>query len=134
MEQHFDIARIIGAKIVDARQTSHRWLPAKQKTWFFGLFKRSSWHSEGFYSNGCYQECYESGCWDATPSTKQQLEEQGYQVDGWNNVYNKPHVTIYLEHECQVTKSFDSYTEAQDWVEELKAISGKVFEIVKYPK
>jgi hypothetical protein len=135
MEQHFDVSRIIGIKIVDKRETSHRWLPRKQKTAFFGLIKRNAYHSEGYYANGCYQEGYESGCWDAASYTKDELIEKGYLVEfsiNHKGVYHRPYVTVHLEHEHQVTKNFTTFDEATQWAEELKATSGKTFEIVKY--
>jgi len=136
IQEQFDIDRIIGVKIVDKRKTGHKWLPKKQKTAFFGLIKRNAWHSEGFYSNGHYQECYESGCWDACPSSAESLRSCGYLVewDGPNHteqtVYSKPYVKVYLESDYQTTRNFETIEEAQAWVEELKATSGKTFEIV----
>lgn len=128
---HFDVDRIIGITMYGKRPTSHKWLPAKQKTTFFGLIKRNAWHSEGFYSNGCYEECYESGCWDATPSTAESLRDYGYLVEG-DGVYYKPSVTVFLESKCQVSKTFETAEEARSWVDALKATSGKTFEIVEY--
>lgn len=128
-QEQFDINRIISVKVIDKRKTSHRWLPKKQKTTFFGLIKRNAWNSEGFYSNGHYQECYESGCWDACPSSVESLIDSGYIVDR-QTVYSKPYVTIYLESKYETTRVFETIEEAQTWVEELKATSGKTFEIV----
>jgi hypothetical protein len=125
MEQHFEVSRIIGIKIVDKWEASYRWLPCKQKTAFFGLIKRNAYHSEGYY---------ESGCYEAASYTKDELIEYGYLVEfSINNkgVYHRPYVTVYLEHECQVTKNFATFDEATQWAEELKATSGKTFEIVK---
>ena len=132
MEQHFDISRIIGIELIDIREASHKWLPRKQKTFFFGLFKRNSWHAEGYYQNGCYKECYESGCWDATESTAEELKGYGYIVDeSTNTVYHKAHVTVFLEGECKVYSSFDSESEASSWVSDLRKRSGKEFEIIR---
>ena len=131
MQEQFDINRIIGIRIVDKQVTSHRFLPKKQKTTFFGLIKLNSWHSEGFYSNGHYEECYECGCWDGYSYTAQQLREGGYLVDTYHDkVYNKPYVTVYLESDYQTTRKFDTIEQAKEWVDELKATSGKTFEIV----
>ena len=134
MEEHFDISRIIGIQIVDKRKTSIKWLPRKQKTTFFGLIKRNAWYEEGYYDNGHYTECYESGCWDATPSTKEQILGYGYLIDKDNiaTVWHRPYATVYLEHERRVTKSFTTFEETLSWAEELKATSGKTFEIVKH--
>ena len=129
IQEQFDVSRIIGVKIVSRSLTSYMWLPAKQKTFFFGLFKRNAWWSEGFYKCGCYQECYESGCWDASSYTAEELRNSGYILEG-QKVYNKPYVTVYLESDYQSTERFDSEQEAKEWVEKLKATSGKTFEII----
>ena len=129
--EHFDIDRIIGITIYSERKTRYEWLPRKEKKWFFGLFS-SGWHSEGFYPNGCYQECYESGCWDATPSTKETLIQSGYLVKDDNTVWSRPRVKVYMESEYHVTKDFDSLEEAIEWTEDLKDTSNKTFEIVKH--
>lgn len=131
IQEHFNIDRIIGITVCGERKSSNTWLPRKQKTWFFGLFKRNAWHSEGWYSYGCYEECYESGCWDATPSTKKQLESYGYIVKDDKTVWHKPYVTVYLEAKLQVSRTFDTLKEAKAWVEELKVSSNKPFVIVE---
>ena len=131
MEKHFDVDRIVSIQIVGLRESSHRWLPRKQKTWFFGLFRRNSWYSEGYYASGHYTECYESGSWDAHAHSAKGLRDYGYIVDeSTQTVYNKPYVTVYLEHEYTVTKTFDSDTEAASWVSDLRKRSKKEFEIV----
>jgi hypothetical protein len=130
IQEQFDVGRIIGVKIVGRSLTSYTWMPAKQKTTFFGLIKRNKWWSEGFYQCGCYQECYESGCWDACSYTAEELRRDGYIVES-GKVYSKPYVTVYLESEYQSTKRFNTEEEAKQWVDELKATSGKTFEIIE---
>lgn len=131
MEQHFDISRIIGIELSGITKTSYRWLPKKQKTFFFGLIKRNAWHAEGYYQNGCYEECYESGCWDASEYTAGELRDRGYIVDeSTSTVYHKAHVTVFLEGECKVSSSFDSESEATEWVSNLRRRSGKEFEVI----
>ncbi len=132
MEQHFDVNRIITIKIVDKRKSSYKWLPDKQKTTFFGLIKRKAWYKEGYYSGGNYTECYESGCWDAYPSSRKDVLDLGHLIDSDNVVWNRPYATVYLEHDYTLTKSFITFESAIEWAEELKATSGKTFEIVKY--
>ena len=129
--EHFNVDRIIKIRVVDKQKDSYEWLPKKQKTWFFGLFKRKSWHSEGFYPYGDYEECYECGCWDASASTKERLIEHGYIVDSQNVVWRKPYVTVYLESEYSVTQKFDTIEQANEWVDELKSLGVKTFEIVR---
>jgi hypothetical protein len=132
MTYEFDIQRVIGLKIVGPRETSYKWLPAKQKTCLFGLIKRNKWYSEGFYSYGHYTECYESGCWDATPVSVKSLESIGYLVDtSKKTVTAKPFVEIYLESEYKVTKSFNTIEEANNWSKALKEKTGKEFEIIQ---
>lgn len=128
MEQYFDINRIVKITLYDRRETSYKWLPKKQKTWFFGLFKLNKWHSSGFYSNGCYKECYESGCWDATPSTSVDLLNSGYIIEN-KIVYSKPCVSIQLTDKCEVTKKFTNYKDAKSWVTALITKSQNLFEV-----
>lgn len=134
MEDHFDVSRIIGIRVIDKRKSSYKWLPEKQKTAFFGLIKRNAYYSEGYYSNGHYQECYESGCWDAYPYDREDVLKSGYLIDSDNVVWHKPYVNIYLESDCQVNKSFTTFEEASQWVRGLKMTSGKTFEIVDNEK
>lgn len=131
-EEHFDVDRIIGIKVVDKRESSYAWLPKKQKTFFFGLIKRDSWYSEGFYSSGHYQECYESGCYDASTYTKEDVLDKGYLVDENNVVWHKSYATVYLEDDHTVTKYFNTFSEAIEWCEMVKSTSGKTFEIARY--
>ena len=131
MEQHFDISRIIGIELKGITKTSYRWLPKKQKTFFFGLIKRNAWHAEGYYQNGCYEECYESGCWDASEYTAEELRDYGYIVDeDTRTVYEKPCVTVFPEHDHKIYRKFESDSEASEWVNGLKKRSGKEFEII----
>lgn len=130
MEQHFDISRIIGIEVRGLHESRYKWLPKKRKTAFFGLIKRNSWHDEGYYSNGDYQECYESGCWDAHAYTADELREYGYIVDeDTRTVYEKPCVTVFLEHDHKIYRRFESDSEASEWVSDLRRRSGKEFEI-----
>ena len=132
MENHFDVSRITGIKIIEKRKSSYKWLPEKRKTALFGLIKRNAYYSEGYYSHGHYQECYDSGCWDAHPTTRQSLLQSGYLIDSDNVVWNRPYVIVCLEYKGEVSQNFVTFEEAIQWAEELKQKSGKTFEIVKY--
>lgn len=132
IEEHFDVDRVIGIKVVDKRKSSYAWLPKKQKTLLFGLIKINSWFSEGFYSSGYYEECYESGCYDAFVYTKEDVIEKGFLIDENNVVWDKPYATVYLEHDCTVTTYFNTFKEAIEWCEMVKSTSGKTFEITRY--
>lgn len=131
MTEHFDVNRIIGITVRDKSESSWKWLPRKRKK-ILGIFNSNSWYTWGFYPNGCYQECYESGCWDANPSSQEDLEKSGYLVDSEKIVWNKPYATVYLEHDCRVTRKFNTMEEVNRWVKKLKMMSGKNFEIVRH--
>jgi|688.fasta_scaffold520252_3 hypothetical protein len=133
MEKHFDVDRIVSIQVIEIRESHYKWLPRKRKTWFFGLFNRISWYNEGYYNQGCYYEWSEGGCYDAYANSAKELIDHDYLVDELTKtVYNKSHVTVYLEHEYTVTKDFDSNTEAYSWVSALREKSKKNFEVVTY--
>lgn len=134
IEEHFDVSSIIGIEITDKRETSYRWLPKKQKTFFFGMWKRDAWHSEGFYDYGYYYEGYMGDSWDATPYTKEDLIMNGYIVDENNVVWRKPYATVYLRNKYEVTTYFNTFEDSIEWCENLKLKSGKKFEIVRHEK
>ena len=131
MKTHFDIDRILLIRIYPEKRSHYSWLPRRQRRWFFGLFKKNDWQEEGFYSSGCYYEGYMGDNWEASPRTKIDLEKGGLLVKEDNTVWTKPSVTIYLEHEHSIYRSFETLEEAESWVEELKQTSTKVFEIVQ---
>lgn len=125
MEYHFDVNSIISIKIIDRRQSSFEFLPKKIVPRFFGLFQPTV-YPEGFYDDGEYDG------WDPKVYSKEKLEGYGYIVDKDNTVWYRPYATVYLAHTYSITKEFFTLEEAREWVEELKKISGKTFEIIKY--
>lgn len=130
-ETQFSVKRIIGITIRDKYESHYKWLPKKQKTFFFGLFKRNSWHQEGFYSYGSYTECYESGCWDSRPVNEEELRESGLIVDENKIVWRKPLVTVHLESKKEVNRYFDTIIGAKRWAEILRNKNGEHFEIIE---
>ncbi len=130
LETHFDVNAIVMIEIAGRRRSSYRWLPAKQKTWFFGLVKRNSWYSEGFYHGGHYEYCCESGCWDALPSSEEWLMQVNCQVDPDKTVWEKPFLKITLKHDKSITESFETLEEAQEYVEEIKKESDIKFHVI----
>ena len=131
-QDHINLDRIIGIRIYGERKASYSWLPAKQKTTFFGLIKLNKWHSEGFYDGGCYeQEYYGTGSWDAYAYSEQNLIEMDYLVRG-KIVYCKSSVNVYLQDDIEITKRFNSLKEAQGWVDQLKSKCKHEFEIINY--
>lgn len=45
-------------------------------------------------------------------------------------VWNKPYVEVSLGYKSSVGKYFDSDQEALDWIDKLKELSGKTFEVI----
>jgi hypothetical protein len=131
-EIHFDVSRIVGIEIFDRSAAMYKWLPRKQKTAFFGLVKLNKYYEEGFYMYGSYKSGGYDTEWDQTPSTGRELKDNGYLVDPDNTVWNRPKVTVHLEHKQGTYQSFETYEQALAWVNNLKSLNGRQFEIVKH--
>jgi hypothetical protein len=100
----------------------------KFETSFYGLLNRFKIvYPSGFYS-------YE---WDASygwklnkkPISADDLKNKGFIVDGVK-VYEKPSITIHLSDKNNITKSFETEEELNNWVEDLKNESNKQFTII----
>lgn len=131
MQDHINVDRIIGIRIYDERGAAYKWLPAKQKTTFFGLIKLNKWYSEGFYAYGCYEEGYGDSSWDSSAYTESELIQRDYLVRG-KDVFHKPYVIVYLQDDISISKKFNTLHEAQSWVEQLKSKCKNQFEIINY--
>jgi hypothetical protein len=121
METQFDINAIIALKIREARPTRFEWAEARpEKRRWFGL---------------CIDRALPAGwldpsCWSGKRYTEEEILGYDYiMIDG--KPHNRPHVTAYLSHEYQVTKTFNSNAEAHAWADDLRTRSKKEFEIVK---
>lgn len=131
MEQHFDINQIIGIKIVKPRKSSYVWREAKPAyTRFFGLFRYPA-KPEGWE---------DMSSWDEKIISTEKLINYGY-IMLWDEgnpdphvrvPHHRPHVTVYLAHEYQVNRQFETLEEATQWANHLETASQKEFEIVKY--
>jgi len=108
----------------------YEWLPRKQKTSFFGLIKLNKFYEEGFYMYGSYRTSGYDTQWDQTPSTREDLIKSNYLIDNDRNVWNRPKVTVHLEHKQSAYQSFETYEQAWSWVNALKSLNGKQFEII----
>ena len=129
---HINLDRIIGIRVYEEQGAAYRWLPAKQKTTFFGLIKLNKWYSEGFYEYGCYITGYGDSYWDADAYTAQELILTNNFLVRDKVVYHKPYVNVYLQDDIQISKKFNSLQEAQEWVEQLKSKCKNKFEIINY--
>lgn len=127
MRHHFDVNSIIGIKFVGERKTTISWYDERKHKRFFGLFK--DWvQPAGFYDNSE---------WEAVPYTKAELVDWGYKVYDTDErindrVVHKSRVIVYLGHDLEVSKEFETVDEANEWIDLLVSTSGKTFEVVKY--
>ena len=130
-EIHFDVNSISKIEVYDKTKSSYKWLPARQRTWMFGLFKRNSWQDEGWYPYGCYEEGSMTGdSWEASPSSKETLLEYGYKIDDDQTVWYRPCVNIYLRGKYSIIKRFETFEKAKAYVEELKKESSIKFNVI----
>jgi hypothetical protein len=129
IQEHFDVNEIIGIKFFPERDARYEWVEAtKEKRIFFGLIKTRSATPAGFL---------DTGSWDGAIYTEEKLIGYGYKVYTTderinNRVTEKPYVRVYLSHELETHKKFETNEEALAWIDELKATSGKTFEIVTF--
>jgi hypothetical protein len=130
-QDHINLDRIIGIRVHDERGAAYKWLPTKQKTTFFNLFKLNKWHSEGFYEYGRYEEGWYGDYMDAPAYSAQELIQKDYLIRG-KDVFYKPYVNVYLQDDLEISKKFNTLQEAQEWVEQVKLKCKNEFEIINY--
>jgi hypothetical protein len=130
-EIHFDVNSIIKIVIHDRKRSSYGWLPERQRTWFFGLIKRNKFQEAGYYPYKCYWEGSMTGdSWEASPSTRERLIEYGYQVEPDGIVWEKPYISISLKGDHSITKKFETFEDAKEYVEDIKEWSDIKFYIL----
>ena len=61
--------------------------------------------------------------------TNDYILNSGYLIKG-KEVWYKPYVGVDLGYKSSVGKYFDSDQEASDWIDKLKGLSGKIFEVI----
>lgn len=131
IKEHFDVDQIVGVKFFPERPERFIWVEATpEERILFGLIKWRSAVPAGFLNEGYF---------DQRIYTEDELKGYGYNVYSWDKrihdrVCNKPYVTVYLSHGLEVSKRFRTDEEAELWIDELKAASGKTFEIINHPK
>lgn len=125
-QTHFDVKEIIGIKLfLESPVTRFRYVDAtEEKRTLFGLLRVRSASPAGFLDLGSYRnEIY----------TEKEVVDHGYKVYPdrvTNQVCRKARANVYLSHDYEVEKIFESDQEAKSWVADLKLASGKTFEIV----
>jgi hypothetical protein len=129
IQEHFDVNEIIRIKFFPEHDSRFEWVEATQeKRVFFGLIKTRSATPAGFLDKGSF---------DGTIYSEGDLIDYGYKVYTTderinNRVTEKPYVRVYLSHELETHKKFETDEQALEWINELKATSGKTFEIVTF--
>ena len=129
IKEHFDVEQIIGVKFFPESKAGFDWVEATpEKRIFFGLIPWRSGRPAGFLDLRSY---------DRTIYTEESLNGYGYKVYSYEEriaqrVCNKPYVTVYLSHDLQVTKRFETDLEAESWIEEIKVTSEKTFEVINH--
>jgi hypothetical protein len=127
IQEHFDPSQIVKIRFTPERPTSFRWVEAKPEIrTFFGLRVKQKATPAGFIDSDSY---FENRFY-----TEEELKNYGYKVCfGFKHtVYNKSHVSIYLKHKLEVYRTFENEEEALAWIEELKATSGRDFEVITH--
>lgn len=127
MQYHFDVNSII--KIEFRKETPNsrfEWREEKKVKRFFGLLSPKIYPA-GFYDNGSYHNY---------PYTKEQLVGYDYNVYEWDQrvkdrVCYKPYVAVRLTHGQDCGRYFNTDEEAYVWINRLKNLSGKTFEIIE---
>jgi hypothetical protein len=126
-EIHFDVNSIIRINILERREARYGWLPKKQKTFFFNLFKRNSFYPEGFYEDSDYFTYYDGG---GIAYSEQDLIKYGYQVDPDKSVWEKPYISIIMKNKDSIQIKFESLEEARNYVKEIEEKSEIKFHVI----
>lgn len=129
IKEHFDPSQIVKIKFYPERPTSFHWVEAKPEIrTFFGLRVKKKATPAGFVDrDSWFQKFY----------SEDEIKRFGYLVYPWgerinDRVCHKPYVTVYLKHEIQVNRNFETEKEASIWIEDLKSKAGKKFEVITH--
>lgn len=129
--EHFDVDRIVTLSLFGERvDRSYEWREPRPIKRFFGLIETSRFTPAGYYH---------INSWEDVPYTEEELRGYGYKVYGRDerlidNVVEKAYVKVDLEHDNSLTVRFETDVEMLEWVDMIKATSGKTFETVVYEK
>lgn len=123
IEYHFDVRAIVALKFVKERPVERFvWKPARPaKSSYFGLCKTlaldEGWEDES--------------SWDSSRYTLDELKGYGYILRN-GEIYNKCHIQLFLEHDYQVSQTFETEEEARAWIDAIKIKAGKIFQIIEH--
>lgn len=126
MQIHFDVDQIIKIKMWGERPSDFYYCEAEPiKNWFgfnTGEFTKEGWKEYPNYI-GYYSPIY----------TAEELTKKGYIVyPEKKKVMERPLVEVYLAHDYKVSQTFLKEQEALNWIDDLKAMTGRSgsFEVI----
>lgn len=100
---HYNLEKIIKIKIAMDRINSLKYQPEEKLNNIFTLFKDKIIPEH----------------WKRTDKyTREELLSLGYTIDVFNIVFSRPQVTIFLVDDFEHTLTFDTYQEAETWVDD----------------
>jgi len=121
-EYHFAVRDIVAIKFVKERPARFVWYPAEPAyTRLFGLIKYPA-IEEGWVDEGSYQE---------SRYTLEELKDYGYVMRN-GTPHHKCHVEVFLEHDYQVSNTFETEEEARTWIDGIKSKAGKIFQLIEH--
>lgn len=126
-KEYFDVDRIVTISLFGEIDAGYEWVEPQPIKRFFGLIDTGRFTPAGYVSTPNDSSIY----------TEENLRGYGYKVYSRderivNNVVNKPYVKVDLEHDNSLTVRFETEDEMLKWVDEIKALSKKVFVLVNY--
>lgn len=141
-EIHFDVNLISKIRLIPSKlQKDYIWkwettTPKYKRIFFFFKIRDGvEIKPSGFYKNvyGYHNNQYRSSLISEEYIKYNHfiIKDSKYPNDG-KEVWSKTHVEVSLSHGTVINKSFDTDEEGKEWVEKLKKMSGKMFEVIIY--
>ena len=127
--EHFDVSRIVSIELrKESSLENFTWTESEPIKRFFGLidtgrFTEAGWIDSKDYYPIMYTDDDLRGYGYKVYLTSERLNER---------VCDKAYVKVYLTHDNEIVKRFETDSEAEEWIDLLKQKSGKTFETVIY--
>ncbi len=128
-KEYFDVSRIVSIHFTVERPAyKFSWVDREPIKRFFGLINTGKFTESGWVNQND---------WGVIIYTDEEIRDFGYKVYTKDERINDricyfPHVKVYLTDDNTVEQVFKTNEEAEAWVEELKANSGKTFAVAIY--
>ena len=118
--EHFNVNAVVGIKIYPERKAGFEWVEAQpEKRTFFGLIKVKAATPAGYMDSEYISQTY--------IYTPEEILSFGYKITPNKEVLHKSYVMVFLSHDIEVTRKFDTNSDAVLWAEEIKELSGNKF-------